>query len=125
MIIYWPWTTGLAVSLILGGLVTPLFLYVLRRSIGLSYNPRSTPEVPGWLTGSMERFFFTIMVAFDVSGTSTAMIAWIGIKLATNWNRMLDINLHGYAFSALLAGLLSMFFALLGGLICSGKLWGG
>lgn len=52
------------------------------------------------------------------------MIVWLGLKLASNWNRpeQTDPSTRIYAFTALLAGLLSMLFSFLGGWICSGLL---
>lgn len=66
------WIVGLTVSLVGGGLVVLLFLVVLRRSIGLATRPAGSGGVPGWLTGGLERLFFTILVGIDATGTSTA-----------------------------------------------------
>ncbi len=52
------------------------------------------------------------------------MIGWITLKMVTNWNRPStdkDQKTTG-AFSALLAGLVSMLFAIIGGLIVNGNL---
>ena len=121
------WTIGLVISLFVGGVVVWLFLFVLRRSLGLPAKPprgdAKVAGVPGWLTGFVERLFFTILVGVDVAGVSTAMLGWIGLKLASNWNRseQTDPPTRVYAFSALLAGLLSMLFSFFGGWICSGQ----
>ena len=59
------------------------------------------------------------------------MIGWLAVKIAANWGqpvvgsqedeaRFLQI---GFAFSALVAGLLSMIFALVGGLIAGGEVF--
>jgi len=40
-----------------------------------------------WVTGITERLFFTVAVAFELSGVATAMMGWMAIKLAANWNR--------------------------------------
>jgi len=78
------------------------------------------------LTGVVERLVFALFVAFDLSGAVPAMMGWLAIKLASNWNRK-DIESHAntraFTFSALLAGLISMLFAALGGLISNGKPW--
>ena len=50
------------------------------------------------------------------------MIGWLALKLATNWNHpdwKEKPNARTFALSALLGGLVSMFFALLGGLVCA------
>jgi hypothetical protein len=78
-------------------------------------------RVSPWLTGIVERAFFTVVLAFDVSGASTAMMAWLTVKMLPNWNRT-TADPPG-AFTALLAGLVSLFFALVGGLICRTARW--
>jgi hypothetical protein len=83
---------------------------------------------PPWLTGQLERFFFTIAVAMDASGVMPAMIAWLGLKLVANWQLRHDIGQSdsegrsggdlvsaNYRYSAVVAGLLSMLFTLVGG----------
>ena len=92
----------------LGGVVTASFLRWLRSRM---HSPKdSGTGVPGWLTGLTERLFFTIVVAFDISGTATAMMGWLGAKMATNWNRTPQPDPAG-AISALVTGLISMLFA--------------
>jgi hypothetical protein len=122
---------GLLFALGLGHFAVEKFLTWLRKRMGLPSKPQQsagTAPAPPWLTGMVERFFFTLVVAFDVSGAATAMVGWMGAKLAANWNRP---DLQGqtdeekvtqarFAFSALLAGALSMTFALIGGLIAKG-----
>ena len=81
--------------------------------------------MPHSLIGLVERLFFTIVIAFDVSGAAIAMVGWIAVKLIPNWELFVR---HGatnkpLAFSSLLGSLCSMFFALLGGLICRGSIW--
>jgi len=84
------------------------------------------PEfIPGSVTGILERTFFTLLVAFNVSGTGTAMIAWLALKMASGWNSgersepgtKKWIDAVNTSFVALLAGLASMLFAVVGGLI--------
>jgi len=122
------WAVGLFVSLIVGHFVVGLFLSRLRRKLGLGEKPRThdiaIARVPPWLTGAIERLFFTVLVGSNVSGVPTAMIGWLALKLATNWNRpgSPDVSTtRAFALSALLAGLLSMLFALWGGFICAGQ----
>ena len=83
MTIVW-WVVGLAIPLAVGTAVVPLFLKWLRKRVKLSIIP--TELVPGWLTGLLERAFFTVLVAFNVSGTGVAMIGWITVKMASGWN---------------------------------------
>ena len=114
------WATGLFVSLVLGELAVWLFLKALRRGWGAK--PGSGRRIPGWLTGSIERLFFTVPIGANTSGVPAAMIAWLALKLAMNWNRagVPDAPAwKAYAMSAALAGVLSMLFAAWGGFICA------
>ncbi len=116
------WSVGLAVALIVGALVTEVFVGSLRKTLNI---PESAGRVvPGWLTGLSERLFFTIVIAFNVSGAAIAMMAWVALKLVPNWQLYVA---HGtankpMAWSSLLGSLCSMFFALVGGLIASGRI---
>lgn len=124
------WVYGLFFSVVVGGATTALFLYALRGVLGLGDKPKPKDKdikrVPPWLTGAVERLVFTVFIAVEIAGTAPAMIGWLALKLVTNWNRD-DWNnnpkARPFAFTALLAGLISMLFAALGGLICTGKLW--
>ena len=134
MCLLW-WMTGLFFSLVIGGLVTPKVLDRLRDKIknkakqidkieekdfddfyGIEYFSR-------WVTGTIERLFFTILVGFNISGTATAMIVWITVKMSTNWLVVIKDDNKSWkrqlAFSALLGNMISLFFALIGGLILS------
>jgi hypothetical protein len=119
------WVLGLGFSLIAGHFAVEFFLAQLRKYMGLGDKPpllKSYKGAPPWLTGGLERTFFTFLVAFNVSGTPAAMIGWLALKLATNWNHPDYIDrpeARAFAFSGLLAGLLSMLFAVLGGQICA------
>jgi hypothetical protein len=128
------WAFGLGFSLLLGLLTGPLLDLIRGR---LLQKARKKGEViddkdarlyleslylSSKLLGSIERLFFTTLVAFNVSGTATAMIAWIAIKMATDWQRILPrgakLWVRSLAFSALLGNMISLLFALIGGLIC-------
>ena len=115
------WSIGLAVSLVLGWPITEGFLYGLRKARGFE-KPAEEKSVPPWLTGIIERLFFTIAVAYNVGGSITAMILWIAIKLGANWGPD-DGRASAFRFrivSGALGGLVSMLFALVGGLIAGG-----
>ena len=113
-----PWAAGLLVSLGAGWIATSLFLHFLRRIYGVTKDS-SEKTVPGWITGFIERLFFTIVVAVNLPGTAVAMVGWITAKMATNWNRPDNKSEDGQflRFSALLSGLVSMGFATAGGLL--------
>lgn len=79
-------------------------------------------RVPSWATGIIERFIFGSLVFISVDpGTSIAALGgWLALKLATNWSHPSFPNspdARHYAIRALLAGLISMSFAFIGGLL--------
>jgi len=55
------------------------------------------------------------------------MIAWMTVKMATNWLLVIKDEKVAWkrhvAFSALLGTMISLFIALIGGLICRYKIW--
>lgn len=130
---------GFAVSLLLGWLFTALFYRwttnkitngdeELEREMEWDQN---TKGVPREITGLLERFFFTIVVIINVPAAPFAMLVWLTLKMATNWNRD---PLEGvltkqqarrrarFSLRSLLSGLVSMSFALIGGLIAAGSI---
>ena len=143
------WLFGLFVSIFLGHLVTAFSLVHLRKYleqredeweeftrdqrfdfyVGLEFYPplpeSSERQVPLLITGSAERLFFTLIVAFNVSGAAIAMVAWIALKLLASRpyreERAMEEGAAtplAFEFAGLLGNLSSMFFALVGGLIC-------
>ena len=86
--------------------------------------------MPPAVTGVIERIFFTLLVGYEVGGAGVAMIAWLGAKMASNWNVRSSVvvrealsdpdaarRVRVWAFSSLVSGLISMLFALFGGLV--------
>jgi len=47
-------------------------------------------RIPPWLTGLVERTFFVILIAnsTNLDGIPEAMIGWLAIKLAINWQKL-------------------------------------
>ena len=129
------WMIGLAFSLGLGLFTGPLLKLIRCRVLRNAQKKGEVIDdkekqfyleslyVSAKLVGTIERLFFTILVAFNVSGTATAMIARIALKMATDWQRILpkDAKLwvRSLAFSALFGSIISLLFALIGGLICA------
>jgi len=120
---------GFTVSLLVGFAVVEGFYRGLKCVSGLK-QPKEKPYVPAAVTGLVERAFFTGVVALiDLPSAITPMLAWIAIKMAANWNRQANGSGDQIVFRqratgaivAALTGLVSMAFAGIGGLICSGK----
>ena len=114
------WLYGFGVSLILGGIVTPVFLFGLRKYRKVKKDNQPDRWSPDWwspyITGTVERGFFTVAIAANLPGAVVAMVAWIAVKMATHWNRMskdgYDKRQVDLAWTALLAGLVSGFINL-------------
>lgn len=72
---------GFSISLGLGTLLTPIFLETIRRNIykvhNEAYKTRPPSGIPPYVTGNLERFFFTLVVAFNVGGSAVEMVSWI------------------------------------------------
>ncbi|MGH8737561.1 MAG: hypothetical protein ACREVC_09410 [Burkholderiales bacterium] len=113
------WLLGMFISLAVGLLTGPI-LECVRRKYNIETELRTADRFPAWMLGLIERLFFTIAIAFQISSTIVAMIAWITVKMVSNWNRSTaqkGPDVSGVAMTALLGGILSMLFALIGGLI--------
>lgn len=112
------------VALPLGGVISSLFFRRLLRRLNLMDSLSKGRTVPAWLVGGVERTFFTLAVAYDLSGAAVGMVAWITVKMVSNWNRPdrkapsddpeIAVQL---SMAALLASLVSMIFATAGGLL--------
>lgn len=85
--------------------------------------------VPNWMMGLGERLFFTPVVGLELSGAVVAMMVWLTVKMVTGWNRLTSDDGQRAtdgaartrrAMASLFASLVSMFFALIGGLIGAG-----
>jgi hypothetical protein len=119
------WITGLVLSCVLGHFIVGEFLRRLSAHLTLpehrNFPEASAKKTPGWVTGYLERFFFTMAVAVDMAGVLPAMMTWLVVKLAANWQLREDIKDQrekaNYKFSALLAGLVSMIIAFISGLL--------
>jgi hypothetical protein len=131
------WLIGfVGVSLILGSLVT----YFVWKKLDSYF--KETAEEKKWvlepddtekiklqpvLIGILERCVFSFLVAFEVSGVAAAIVGWMALKMATGWNRISkgETKYRMLAFNGLICSLISLFFAVIGGLIANGsiKFW--
>ena len=119
------WTVGLFVSLVFGGIVTQYWARRLRKLIG-NEDPQYRIFIPISL-GVLENLFFTIGVAFGLSGVMVGMVAWMGAKMAEHWgieSKEHQVkNIETVRFLVLGGTMISLLFAMIGGLIFAGKLW--
>jgi hypothetical protein len=136
------WVIGLFISLVVGQLAAGYLVVNLRKYLhndtqfksyskeqkfcfyfGIDFYPPLDPserQIPAYITGPTERLFFTLLVAFDISGAAVAMVAWIGLKMATSKsfrNREESESVFPFELTGLLGNLTSMLFALAGGVI--------
>lgn len=129
MLTIFRWVVGLSISIVVGHFASSKFRdfrnnHIERISedtqVKSVRNDQIQSETLPVITGLVERTFFTLVIAFDVSGGAIAMIAWLGAKMAVNWNRLSGESAvaRGFSMTALQTGMVSLFFALVGGLIC-------
>jgi len=119
------WALGLLIGLGLGHLAVAGFFLWVRRWLGP--DPRHHSYIPGWITGLIERLFFLILVSMTSAPLLIVplMFTWSAAKIAANWGRNTATPFQGqraaFTIRALLAGLISMLFALFGGMIAGGQ----
>lgn len=134
------WGLGLFYALVIGHIGTGCFLNTLRKYM----NHPDPPPVPGEegvptpLVGTIERLLFVtiIGVGIPMGQVMLGMGGWLAMKMAANWNRptpitgeidrkealIRDTRRARGAFAALLASVVSLAFAAVGGGIALGKL---
>ena len=119
------WPVGLLVSLVFGGIVTQYYARKVKKLIG-DEDPNYRILIPLSI-GVIESLFFTIGVAFNLSGVMIAMVAWMGAKMAAHWGNESQehqiSNIVTVRFLVLVGTMISLLFSMIGGLICAGKLW--
>lgn len=142
------WLIGLFVIFVIGNLTTWIFIKSLRwytgtdkridqkknrekkriESIQENYEGniktheeygKTYSRVPAWIIGTIEQLFFSVAIAFDISGIVIGMIGWITIKMASHWNLDKEKFHATDSFTALMGNMVSMSFALIAGIIFS------
>ncbi|MEW6262372.1 MAG: hypothetical protein AB1641_04775 [Thermodesulfobacteriota bacterium] len=75
----------------------------------------------GALVGHFERFFFTLLVVYDVNGLGIAMVSWLLVKAGSYWFTESNKNKYtaAHQWRALLSTLVSLSFSLIGGKLIS------
>ena len=125
---------GLAFSLGAGRLTIPALRDRLERELTPYHEEMEGRRIPPGVTGYIERFGFTLFAMAYPASSLTAMVGWLALKMASNWNKDLltrarEDDLHGrlaarfeklvwnrHAFLGLLMGFISMLFAWIGGI---------
>jgi ABC-type Fe3+ transport system permease subunit len=104
----------------------------LRRQ-GDVYDAPSTKErgLPAGIVGCFERILAFVLVLFDVPSAGTLLAAWIGAKLAANWQRYPSNETNEFGreyrvqtFVALIAGVVSVGLGCLVGLVLRRLIYG-
>jgi hypothetical protein len=118
------WVTGLTIAVVFGGLVTQYYARRIKILVGgdIAEYRISIPISIGFV----ESLFFTIGVAFHLSGVMVAMVAWMGAKMAACWGdetqRGKVSNICTIRFLLLTGTLSSMLFSVIGGLVCAERI---
>jgi len=118
------WAIGLAVALAGGGLITQYYARRIKMLVG-KHDSEYRLSIPISI-GLIESLFFTLGVAFNISGVMIAMVGWMGAKMAAHWgeerHRENLASVGTIRFLMLTGTLASMLFSIIGGLICAGKI---
>lgn len=119
------WVVGLSVALVLGGIVTQVYARRVRQLVG-DQDPHYRISIPIAL-GAAENLFFTLAVAFNLSGLVIGMVAWMAAKMAAHWGKAIQEHrikkIETVRFMVLMGTMLSLLFSMIGGLICAGRIW--
>jgi hypothetical protein len=120
------WCIGVVgVSVVAGVPLSYLWYAILCWIMGIVRKLPFIPRIPlketGVLTGAVERVFFTISVAMDLSGTAIAMVAWVAAKNSILWPGFTKEGNSAQGTVSLLTSIGSMLIALLGAAVCKGK----
>ncbi|MGE0357780.1 MAG: hypothetical protein AB7P08_12830 [Burkholderiales bacterium] len=116
------WVNGLSFAVIAGGLFVPLIHALITKAAKL---PDKDDGLPSWIVGLVERITFCVLVGISAQGVATAMIGWLGLKIAANWGHKSNEEtplVRTRAFCAITTGMVSLLFAAIGGVIAGGKL---
>jgi hypothetical protein len=126
---------GYLVSLYLGGKIIPTVLEKIKNKIleGARKDNEIIPEtylfelfISGKTLGYYERALFTLLIAFNISGTASGMFAYVTLKMIIDWMNIITKDhehierkgVRSLIFRSLIGSLISMLFAVIGGLIC-------
>ena len=124
---------GYFISIVIGHPLVSIFNHYLRSQAQYNMNLMKWPAYPRAISalviGTLERTFFTTIVAFNIGGSAVAMITWTVVKIARYWgNEKITLENSneaesqkariGYGYCSIVSSLFSMLIALIGGLIC-------
>ena len=111
------WLVGLILVSGIFGVVLSYSLYRLACKLrNIKYRKTIGP-----LTGIIERFFFTIIVAINIGGAGTAMVGWIVFKNSTLWANF-EKKEPEQLYISIISSIGSMLIAIIGAQICNGAI---
>lgn len=129
---------GLFISLVIGAIVTSLFLRITRWWVDKKAkqdNQEATElikkklYISGFILGLIERPLITVLIAYNISGVAGGIFTYIALKMAIDWIPLLqkekdnmNFGSRSYVFCSLVGNLLSILFAVLGGLVWKGDI---
>jgi len=114
---------GLIIYFFMAHVITGFLLCQIRKSSGIPCNDTNYTIIKAWIVGLTERTFFMLCTVFELTGLIIGIIAWITIKSVVNHQQLFkgdkipSTKVRKAAFSSLLGSLISMLFAVGGGLI--------
>ena len=130
------WILGLVlVSGLIGLFLSYLWYWMICKVMGVRPKYRLFPLPKPWeghtglYTGIMERFFFTVLIATNMTGIAIAIIAWIVFKGSNFWTSFTKENPKSIEqkepkrfYVGVMTSLGSMLIAIVGAQICKGAI---
>ena len=138
------WIYGLVFSIVGGAIGAGLIVWFLRWLVfvprSLLFDSSSPSRIRMWaftnLIGALERLVISLLVLSGMTEALAFSVAWIGLKMATNWNRQGRLEAFHFtddisveekwrrvasgSLSALVGSVISVGFGVVGGLIIRG-----
>lgn len=118
---------GLAVAVLVGHLVVGRWLhptFTARINGQFPEEARRAAEQPSgrWISkriGMLETFVYFLLFSFTVPGTAVFILGWVGLKMATGWNRLKNASEYNRrtAMAALVFNLVNVLFGAFGAFV--------
>jgi hypothetical protein len=95
-----------------------------KREFNISGQQSKFQQLQPLLFGAFERTFFTVLIAFQIPAVGAGLMLWVTVKMLSGWNRLAEDSFEARvrSFNALMMNLISLLFAVLGGLIIHGDI---
>jgi hypothetical protein len=111
--------TGLVIALPLGHVASFAFWWPLHQAVDARDGGRERTWWFPAVLGFVERLFFLMLIASGIGGVGGGLATWTALKLVNGWGRLKEDSVAARlrSMSAVLTGLVSLGFAVAGGIV--------